>query len=521
MPHFEPRQAAPHMAAPRETNQPISHTRAGVEPKTTTPRDLDAGRLSPSRGPNVAQSSAQPQQAQSRAELLAQQRLERLQHRAQAGPLSRREQGQLRVLEQQQASQQLRRQNAEKAQSEQLRRSQQNAEKLQPEQLRRNQQNAEKLQSEQLRRDGATRVTAQAAAQGRFAAPFQNRRTDRAGGAEWAREAWRHHRHARFIAWIGPIFWPYAYSDIFNYTFWPHGYDEGYWAYAYDDFWDAVFWPNGGPYSDYAYAGPYGGDFVGALPGARPNVRPSARMRTTTQLARQLCTDPGKGITAWPFAQIEKAIMPTADQQALLDDLKNAAAKAADRFKASCSTDFPMTPPGRLKAMLSRLQSTREAVEIVRPPLDAFYASLGDEQKARFNAIGPNIGGADVGSAREDTQGRVAQGEQANSCSEAKPGLIDLPIERIEDVVRPTGDQQAALDRLRDAAAKAVAALQAACPDATPLTPVGRLETMERRLDALIAAAKTVQPALEDFYASLSDEQKAHFNILGRQADRG
>src|SRR6202521_4529800 len=105
MPHFEPRQGAPHMAAPRETNPPMSHTRAGVEPKTTTPRDLDAGRLSPGRGPNVAQSSAQPQQTQSRAELLAQQRLERLQHRAQAGPLSRREQTQLRVLEQQQASQ--------------------------------------------------------------------------------------------------------------------------------------------------------------------------------------------------------------------------------------------------------------------------------------------------------------------------------------------------------------------------------------------------------------------------------
>jgi hypothetical protein len=36
-----------------------------------------------------------------------------------------------------------------------------------------------------------------------------------------------------------------------------------------------------------------------------------------------------------------------------------------------------------------------------------------------------------------------------------------------------------------------------------------------------MAAAKRVRPALEDFYASLSDEQKAHFNILGRQADRG
>jgi LTXXQ motif family protein len=459
------------------------------------------------------QPSTQPQQAQSRAELLAQERLERLQQRSQSGQLSRREQKQLRVLEQQQASQQLRRQNAEKLQAEQLRRNQQNAEK-------------EKLQAEQLRRNGAARVTPQAAVQGRFAARFQNQRTDRAGGAEWAREAWRHHRRARFIAWIGPIFWPYAYSDIFNYTFWPHGYDEGYWAYAYDDFFDAVFWPNGGPYSDYAYAGPYGGDFVGALPSARPTARPSARIRTTTplarttQLARQLCSDPGSGITAWPFAQIEKAIMPTADQHALLDDLKNAAAKAADRFKASCSTDFPMTPPGRLKAMLSRLQSTREAVEIVRPPLDTFYGSLSDEQKARFNAIGPNIGGAEVRLAREETQGRAAQGEQA-SCSEAKPGLIDLPIERIEDIVRPTGDQGAALDRLRDATAKAVAALQAACPDATPLIPVGRLEAMERRLDALIAAAKTVQPALEDFYASLSDEQKAHFNILGRQAASG
>ena len=33
----------------------------------------------------------------------------------------------------------------------------------------------------------------------------------------------------------------------------------------------------------------------------------------------------------------------------------------------------------------------------------------------------------------------------------------------------------------------------------------------------MIEAANTVQPALEDFYASLSNEQKAKFNRLGRQ----
>jgi hypothetical protein len=37
---------------------------------------------------------------------------------------------------------------------------------------------------------------------------------------------------------------------------------------------------------------------------------------------------------------------------------------------------------------------------------------------------------------------------------------------------------------------------------------------MEKRLDATLAAVKTVQPALAKFYNSLSDEQKARFNSL-------
>src|SRR5262249_43552356 len=59
--------------------------------------------------------------------------------------------------------------------------------------------------------------------------------------------------------------------------------------------------------------------------------------------------------------------------------------------------------------------------------------------------------------------------------------------------------------------------LRDACPNTVPLTPVGRLEVMKQRLDAMIAAANAVRPALEDFYASLTDEQKAKFNRLGRQ----
>jgi hypothetical protein len=36
----------------------------------------------------------------------------------------------------------------------------------------------------------------------------------------------------------------------------------------------------------------------------------------------------------------------------------------------------------------------------------------------------------------------------------------------------------------------------------------GRVEAMEKRLDATLSAVKTVQPPLAKFYNSLSDEQK-------------
>ena len=37
---------------------------------------------------------------------------------------------------------------------------------------------------------------------------------------------------------------------------------------------------------------------------------------------------------------------------------------------------------------------------------------------------------------------------------------------------------------------------------------------MEKRLEAMLRAAKLVQPALDEFYATLSSEQKARFNTL-------
>ena len=230
------------------------------------------------------------------------------------------------------------------------------------------------------------------------------------------------------------------------------------------------------------------------------------------QTLRQLCADPDKGVTAWPIAQITRAVRPTPEQRALLDELKTAAAKAADVFRQSCADSYAMTPPGRLRAMTNRVSATLDAVRIVRPALERFYNSLSDEQKARFNALGSNVG------ERAQQHPQQEANVKSESCGEPKSSLTQLPIERIEAVIHPAGKQKEALDRLSEATKKAVETLQAACPDDVPLTPVGRLEAMEKRLEAMLQAAELVQPALDEFYATLGNEQKARFNTLQQVA---
>ncbi len=416
---------------------------------------------------------------------------------------------------------------AQQQQLQQKLQAQRTQQRLQREQARQQQKQQQQLsktqQQQQLSKAASTGVTQQAAQKGRFAAgtsPTALRTASLQRTAGLAPQyAWRRGWPAAFVPWFGGVFWPFAYWDIFYYPFWPYAYDPFYFAYLYDDFFDGIFWGYG-PYPAYAYGPPlpayaygpeadiYGYGYSG--PGRRGGPRPPANERAM----REVCSDAGTGVTAWPFGEIEQTVRPTAEQQALFDELKTAAAGAAEAFKASCADSFPMTPPGRLQAMANRLDATLQAVRAVRPALGKFYEALSDEQRARFNALGPRLGD------RDRRRTARAQEPAADTCGEPKPGLTTLPIERIETVVRPTDAQRAAFDKLAEATRQAVATLQAACPDVIPLTPIGRLEVMERRLDAMSKAAQSVQPTLEEFYSSLSNEQKARFNSMRATASR-
>ena len=102
----------------------------------------------------------------------------------------------------------------------------------------------------------------------------------------------------------------------------------------------------------------------------------------------------------WPADEIEARLRPTDAQRADLAALQEASAKAADMLSASCRADDELTPPARLTAAGKRLDTMLQAVKLTRSALDNFYATLNDEQKAQFEAIGPR---------------RTAQSDQADT----------------------------------------------------------------------------------------------------------
>src|SRR5262245_18132070 len=125
-------------------------------------------------------------------------------------------------------------------------------------------------------------------------------------------------------------------------------------------------------------------------------------------------------------------------------------------------------------------------------------------KKARFNALPSG----------EDQNEPERRRNLSVLCSERVSGISSVPIRRMELAARPDEVQRASLRALYDAIAQAGELLKTDCPTYRPITPVVRIDAMEQRLDAMLRAINIVQPALQKFYGSLTDEQKERFNRL-------
>jgi hypothetical protein len=344
-------------------------------------------------------------------------------------------------------------------------------------------------------RDPAARALARATFQGGFA-QFRGRDHDRHD-----RFADRRGFHGVVIGWGGPVFWPYAYADLVDYTFWPSANDT-FWPYAYDDVYDGIFGayaPDASAYANVPSAGRRPlprGTIVSGVTGVATGA--------TAGGMAQICSGQASGLTDFPIERISQQVGPTNEQRSLLDQLKDATAQAVNLLKSACPTDLPSTPTGRLAAMRQRIEPMLQAVQLVRPALDTFYGSLSDEQKERFIAL--------------ESEGAPKATRQkpslAQTCGGSAKQIASLPINQIQQLLHPNDVQRAALDELNTASAQAAAVLNENCSPDQSLTPPGRVAAMETRLSGMLKALDTVQPAIAKFYNSLTDEQRARFDRL-------
>jgi len=288
------------------------------------------------------------------------------------------------------------------------------------------------------------------------------------------------------------VFWPFAYYDIYDYAMWGYGFGAPFWGYGYPDIYAGIFAP-------YGYD-----DLTGYFYSPR---RSSGRRNAALDGLALMCGDDSRDLAGLPIDQIQRVVQPTEPQRAALDDLANVSISAAQSIRAACPTQMILTAPDRLASMQQRIAAMMGAVAMVQPSLEKFYDLLNDEQKARLNAAAEDQ--------RRISAAKKAKGSFAQSCDVAQSAAMQWPTGEIEARLRPTDTQRASLETLQDASAKAADMLKASCQADDAITPPARLAAVGKRLDTMLQAVKLVGAALEDFYATLSDEQKAQFEAIG------
>jgi len=241
-----------------------------------------------------------------------------------------------------------------------------------------------------------------------------------------------------------------------------------------------IFWPADSSAWPFGYQNIFSTAFAKEPAGQDPN----------------LCEQPDNANAI--VGRISDELAPTPEQTQLLQRLGGALSAASGSLAKSCPTEIPTQPTARLQLMGSQIEELTLALDMIRQPLQDFQQSLNDEQKARFAAM------IEVPNATDTA---------AQSCG-ASLVAVDQSIDQIDQTVQPTDAQLSALTDVRQALGKAASDLAAHCPTSVSPTALGRLETIQARLDSTWRSVLSIQVALANFETKLSDEQKDHFDNM-------
>ena len=225
----------------------------------------------------------------------------------------------------------------------------------------------------------------------------------------------------------------------------------------------------------------------------------TAFAKVSPQQGSQQCQQQPDVATA-TIARIRAGLATADTQMPVLQKLGSALRDASASLAASCTATVPAQPVARLQFMATQIGKLASAIGAVQQPLTDFQQSLDDEQRARFAVM------ISVPSASR-------QNQPIQNCG-GNPAAMGASIDQIDHAVQPTGAQRDALTDLKQALNRAAGDFDALCQTPMPPTAPSRLEAIKARLDATSQAISSIQSALADFEAKLSDDQKTRFEAM-------
>jgi LTXXQ motif family protein len=98
------------------------------------------------------------------------------------------------------------------------------------------------------------------------------------------------------------------------------------------------------------------------------------------------CNPAASGFAEWRTDRLAELLKLTDAQRGKFDEFKAASIKSGEVMRNACQTEVPETIVGRTEAMEKRMDTMLQSIRTMRPALEAFYATLGDEQKSRLDS---------------------------------------------------------------------------------------------------------------------------------------
>jgi hypothetical protein len=258
--------------------------------------------------------------------------------------------------------------------------------------------------------------------------------------------------------------WPVAsasvYEDLLGYVLWPADYADHLWAHGYGDIMNAMLAPMAG----------------------KPE-------QAAAMIANGMCSAQASALADKLVAHTRAAIVPTAEQQAALDALAATLREAIDRGRTTVCAQAG----DPVKQMVDGLWTVWDATLLLRPPLETFYGSLTDAQKAKL-------------------AGEAAAAEAlARSC--ADPRKAEWSPDRLAQALGKGQQQRAGLDMLRERSAELIKFLAVSCPQGHEPTPLDRLAAARDRMNAMLYVVMSMSPTVGELYSSRETTSKPSASV--------